>query len=281
MSYGPAFRYGCGALSLVIVLLFTVRALSDSKRVMQELENPVAFSVFPTYTMTLMLLAAYARPFIGGIALALWIAALALHGIVLFVFVGRFVLKFKIETVFPSWFIVFVGFVVGSVTSPTMNMKPLGQVLFYIGLGFYVVLLPIVLYRVLKIKKIPDPARPGLAIFAAPVSLCLAGYLAAFDHKSLPFVAVMLGVSGISYLLVLGAMGKLLRSPFVPSFSAFTFPLVISAIAIKSAQGFFAAGGAPLPVFAIAVLATTGIAAVLVLFVLYRYTVFLLARPSS
>ena len=41
-------------------------------------------------------------------------------------FVARFVASFKLAQVLPAWFLVFVGFVVASVTSPAFGMQPVG-----------------------------------------------------------------------------------------------------------------------------------------------------------
>ena len=46
----------------------------------------------------------------------------------------------------------------------------------------------------------------------------------------------------ISYLYVLYTMTKTLRIKFYPSYSAFTFPLVISAVALKMSSAYFAQG---------------------------------------
>lgn len=276
---GAALRYACGAVSLIIVLLFTIRVVTDFGSIRKELENPVAFSVFPTYTMAVMLLAAYAKPFIGTASVVVWFAALILQFAMMACFIKVFVVKFNIKQVFPSWFVMFVGIVVASVTSPAMGQKQIGQLVFYIGLALYLALLPVVLYRVLKAGAIPEPARPSAAIFCAPSSLCVSGYLAAFDDKSAVLAAFIAVMSLVFWLAVLVAMFKLLRLPFFPSYSAFTFPFVISAVAFKGAGSFFpgAFGG----IYRLLSLPAMIIAAAAVLYVLGRYCGFWFGSPSK
>ncbi len=48
----------------------------------------------------------------------------------------------------------------------------------------YLILLPIILYRITKVKEIPEPALPTIVILAAPASLCLAGYMNSFQNKN-------------------------------------------------------------------------------------------------
>lgn len=241
-SYGVLYRYLCGAISFMILLLFTIKTISNFSSFKKELENPVVFSVLPTYTMALVLLSAYIKPFVGFVATFVWAFSLILHFIIAICFFTTFILKFNIKTVFPSWFIPFVGFVVGSITAPAMGQKGIGQILFYFGFILYLVLLPIVLYRVFKIKQIPEPALPTLTIICAPISLCLAGYFSTFDTKNKILVSIMLALCIISYLSVLYTMTKTLRIRFYPSYSAFTFPLVISAVALKMSSVYFAQG---------------------------------------
>lgn len=270
--FGTAVRYACGAAALLIALFFTMSALTDFSSVRKDLENPVAFSVLPTYTMALMLLSAYAKPFIGAAAVAVWFAAVTLQLAIMAVFVKNFVLRFKIGQVFPSWFVMFVGIVVASVTSLVMGQKELGRILFFAGFLSYMALLPVVLYRVLKIGAIPDPARPTIAIFCAPASLCFVGYLSAFDEKNAVFALFIAALSLAFWLAVVASMPGLLKLPFFPSYSAFTFPLVISATAFSAAGSYF--GGAAGKLFGLLSPLATMLAAAAVLYVLVRYVMF-------
>lgn len=277
--FGTAVRYICGAASFFIVLVFTIRALTDFASVRKDLENPVAFSVLPTYTMALMLLSVYAKPFIGTAAISLWFAALTLQLVIIAAFVKTFVLKFNIMQVFPSWFVMFVGIVVASVTSPVMGQKEIGRVLFFAGFTSYIALLPIVIYRVLKIGGIPDQARPSIAIFCAPASLCFVGYMSAFDEKNAAFALFIAAFSLTSWLAVVASIPRMLKLPFFPSYSAFTFPLVISATAFSAAGPFF--GGSAGDLFSMLSPLATMLAAAVVLYVLTRYAMFWLASASS
>lgn len=274
----PVLRWLCGGVSLAIILLFTLRVAVDFKNVKAELKNPVAFSVLPTYTMAVLLLAAYLKPFFAQAAFIIWVAALVLQFIIIGGFTFRFVFKFNIAQVFPSWFITFVGFVVASVTAPAMGMQPLGRALFYAGFVLYLALLPVVLYRVFKVKNIPPAARPTLAIFCAPIGLCLAGYLSSFEAKNTALFFVLLALCAISYFGVLFCLPGLFRLPFFPSYSSFTFPLAICAVGFKMAAEYLGAFGISLWVLPQIMLV---IAAAVVLYVLVRYIIFLFFSPAK
>lgn len=232
-NYSSRLKLTLGSLSLIIFLLLFTKVLLNPKGTVSSFDNPVIASVSPTFPMGMMLMATYLKAYNVLIANIFWLIALAIHIILILCFTKKFILNFNINKVFPSYFIVYVGIVVASVSSPAFGYTNLGKMIFYFGFISYLILLPITLYRIIIIKKIPEAALPTITIFAAPASLCLAGYLSVFNAVNLPLVIFMATLSLISYVLVILYMPKMLRINFYPSYAAFTFPLVISAIAMK------------------------------------------------
>lgn len=276
--YGQGVRYAFGALAFLIIFGFTVRLILDWKGVAKEIENPAVMGVLPTYDMTWMVLATYISPFHTGIATVIWYAAIVFHAMVIIAFSRKFINEFHIENVFPTWFVMYIGFVVASVTSGALNQQPVGQVLFYLGFVAYLALLVPISIRVFTVGKMPEGTWPTLAIYAAPPHLCLAGYFAAFNEPNTAIVFILLGLGIISYIAVLVALTKLLRLKFYPSFSAFTFPLVISAVAQKSVFAWLGESyGLYIP--PVVNYFTTFLAVVIVLYVLIHYLVFLFDNP--
>lgn len=278
LPYGKTIRYLCGVFSFLILCVFVVKLIFDTAHVKEELKNPVVFSIFPTSTMTLMLLLAYIRPYIS-FAVYIWYGTVILHIIIMVIFFKNFLAGFNLQFIFPSWFIACAGIAAASITSPAMGAAPIGQALFYLGFILYLIILPLVLYRMIKGKPIPEPARPTIAIFTAPVSLCLVGYLSAFKQPSISLVYLMFGIAVISYLYVSVNMISLLRLKFYPTYAAFTFPYVISAIAFKSANEFLT--GDKYAYFSFAVKVSEWLAILVVVYVLIRYIMFFLSGPSQ
>jgi len=240
-SYGNNIRNLFGIVSFIIFMFIVIKNLMNPNSLKEELKNPVVASIIPTFFMGGMLLSTYAKPYIGTGAFMIWVVFVILHLSMIVFYTKSFLLDFKIQKIFPSIFIVYVGIVVASVTAPAYGMNVLGRGLFWLGLVSYLVLLPIVGYRAVKIKGIPEPALPTLVIFAAPASLCLAGYMSSFSEKSVSMIIFLVTLSLAMYLLVLTLLPKLLKLKFYPSYSAFTFPLVISAIAMKMTNGYLKA----------------------------------------
>jgi len=236
LPYGNVIRYICGVLSLVVLIIFTLKIFLDSSHAREELKIPLPASVLPTATMSLMLLSTYIKPYLADAAIAIWYAAVITHVCLMVFFFRRFVIDFKLGAVFPSWFIPFVGIVVASVTAPAMGAVFIGQIAFYVGFVLYFVALPLVVCRMKKVRIFPEPARPTIAIFTAPMSLLTVGYFNSFVQQGQINVALlyfMLVLSAASYVYVTLMMFSLLRIKFYPTYAAFTFPYVISASAFR------------------------------------------------
>jgi exfoliative toxin A/B len=281
LPYSPAVRVACGIAAAVVVLLVLARIAFDFAGVSEELSNPGTLAVFPALFMALMLLATYAKPLAPVPAKALWVAALVLQLAVAGFFVTRHVAAFKLAKVLPGWFLVFVGFVVASVTSPAFDMQPLGQALLWAGVLGYVGVLPVIAYRMVKGGDLPKPAVPTVAIFAAPPSLCLVGYLAVAPSKSPMVVYGLLGVAGLSLVYVLTHLPGILRAGFFPSYAALTFPLVISATALKQSNAFLSATPSGSIIPKLAIIAMDALATGAVLFVAAHYARHLLAPATD
>ena len=279
-SYGEIYRNILGLISAVILFLLLAKMIIYPSTVKEELKNPVVASVFPTLTMGTMLLATYIRPFSLNISLGIWILGILVHILLIFKFTINYLVKLDMKQVFPSWFIVYVGIVVASVTAPAFEMKALGRILFWFGLISYFFLLPIVIKRV-RTSKLPEPALPTLAIFAAPVALCLAGYMNSFESKNMILVIALVLISQFSYIFVLTRLPRLLQSKFYPSFSGFTFPLVITAMSIKLTNGFLAKTQNPISILKYIVRFEEVLAILIVLYVLVRYIQFLVVPAKK
>jgi len=280
-TYSPELRLVFGAISAIIGILLIIKFIMYPKLLSEDLKNPVVASVAPTFSMAVILLAAYVKPYANTVGLTIWFIGFILHCALILLFTFRFILKFDIKKMFPSLFIVYVGLVVASITAPAFSMNTLGQAVFWFGFICYLILLAVVSYRVIKVKEIPEPAQPLIIIFAAPASLCLAGYLSSFDSKSIAIVYFLAILSIAMYVFALTQLPRLLKLKFYPSYSAFTFPMVISAIAMKMTDGFLTKSGNGIAFLKYIVIAQTAIAVVMVLYVLIRYILMLVNTKQA
>lgn len=243
-AYSPYLKIFCGILAFVGILFVTCKYLTMSDAFVTDMKNPVTASVSGTYTMTLMLLAGYIKPLIPAFAMILWYVAIVLHFVLIVYFTLNFILKIKIPDdlmkVVASYFIVYVGIVVASVTAPAFNNIALGKICFWIGFILYIPLFFYVSFRYIKLGNKKIEAKALACIYAAPASLCVAGYISSFEQKNITFLTGLYLFSLLIYLFGLFVVADLFANfannkefKFYPSIAGITFPFVISAIAAK------------------------------------------------
>ena len=243
-AYNMSFKVICGVLAFIGLILITGKYLSDIEAFTTDMKNPVIASVSGTYTMALMLLAVYVKPVVPAFAIALWYIAIVLHFILIIYFTLNIVLKIKIPDemmkIAASFFIVYVGIAVASVTAPAFKNMALGQICFWIGFILYIPFFIYVSYRYIKLGNKKIEAKALACIYAAPASLCVAGYISSFEQKNILFLGVLYIFSLLMYLVGTAVAIDLFVSfvknndfKFYPSLAGLTFPFVISAIATK------------------------------------------------
>lgn len=182
-SIHPILKTIAGIIGGILYVLFLLKVIFDFASVRAEMQKPPVASVVPTITMATMLIATYIKPLSAVLAQAFWWIGVIGHALLIVYFALKFVRHFDIKSVFPSWYIVFVGISVAGVTAPAVGQLTIGQLSFWFGLAAFVILVPTVLYRIWHIKGMPPPTLPSLVIVAAPGSLLLAAYMNAFPEK--------------------------------------------------------------------------------------------------
>jgi exfoliative toxin A/B len=274
-SYSEGIRYVCGVLAAFFLLLFLIKLITNFSAFKQDMQNPIMASVSGTLPMSLMLLSVYVKPFIGGFAFAVWVLAVVLHVVLICYFTLKFIVKLEMPKVFASYFIVYVGIVVGAVTAPAYGMEAMGSILVLFGLATFVLFFVLITVRYVKHKNVPEPAKPLICIYGAPLSLCTVGYIQSVTPKSLTLLLIMLSLACLLYIFAIVQLIKCLKLPFYPSYASFTFPFVISATAVKQTMACVANLGSPMPWLNYLVLFETAVAVILVAYVYVRFLMFI------
>ena len=127
----------------------------------------------------------------------------------------------------------------------------------------------------------PDSAESLACIYAAPTSLCIAGYIQSISSKSVPFLLVMLAIASIIYVVSFVWCARCLLKPFFPSHAAFTFPFVISVVARTQTSAYLAELGQPLQWLDGIAAVETALAAGLCIVVLVRLLVYVRNQTLS
>ncbi|MBR0270384.1 MAG: TDT family transporter [Methanobrevibacter sp.] len=268
--YAPFFKVLCGIVGFVLIILLVFKVILYPKDVRRDLSNPIILSNSGTFSMALMVSSTYISSFNGTLAIGVWILGVALHILLIVWFTYRYIIRnFDINVVYPSWWIVFIGITMGAITAHVHGLFEIGFIFFLFGFVSMIITLPLVIYRYVKYPNELDQNKPLICIFTAIFSILIVGYTNSFSNISYEFLMMLYC---IAFLLFLFAFYKVIQYrglDFYPSFSAFTFPFVITAIASSEVyainQSF---------IFNIIIPIQALIAGVLVIYVFCRYLKF-------
>ena len=220
-------------IAAIMLTLIAVKFIINPQSLWQDLQHPVVGSVVPTFAMGLMVVSNSLGKLSIMLGDTLWLAAVILHLFFLVYFSYHRAKVFDLNHMVPSWFVPPIGIVVANVSfSGTEALLPIANITVTLGLLFYAVMLPLMIYRLIFLVEVPDAAKPTLAILAAPASLNLAGYLTTTANPSPVIVMLLFGIAILMTAVIYLSFTKLLRLPFSPGYAAFTFPMVIGATAL-------------------------------------------------
>ena len=260
------------AIFWIALLAKLVLCWSDAKK---ELMNPLAFSVFEAYFMTLLQFAAALAPYQYTIARCLWVIANVANFVMILFFSWKYLRKFQLSDVYTSWNVLYGGNMLAAVVAPALHVEQLGGVLFWLHFIIFLPWYPVSVYRYWKMP-VAEPARPTICILAAPFNLTLAGYLTAIPHPQLWLVILFALIAQTAYVFVLTRLPGILRLPFYPSYGALTFPFVIPAVAMQKLMLYLTGLGYTIPSFLNGIVLFEQIVAVIMVsYVLLRYLLYL------
>ena len=230
----PLLKAICGTIGMIFLILILLKLVIYPEKIRQDFKNPVIASNSGTFSMSLMILSTYLITFIPDIAYSIWILGVALHILLIVYFTHHFIIhNFDISTVYPSYWIVFVGITMGAITAHAHNLDEIGFIFFLVGFIGMILTLPLVIYRYIKHKDIPNANKPLICIFTAVMSILIVGYLNSYNNISIEFLIGMYTFACMFYIFALAKFIEYRNLEFYPSFAAFTFPFVISGLATK------------------------------------------------
>lgn len=268
----PLLKVACGIIGIALLILILSKLALYPEKIKEDFKNPIIASNSGTFSMSLMILSTYISPFMPSLAYGIWILGVALHILLIIYFTYHFIIRnFNISTVYPSYWIVFVGITMGAITAHAHNLDEIGFIFFLAGFIGMIFTFPLVIYRYIKYKDIPNANKPLICIFTAVLSILIVGYLNSYNDISIEFLIIMYIFACIFYIFALTKLIEYRNLDFYPSFAAFTFPFVISGLATK---GVISKIGSNIILNSVLSIETV-IATAIVLYVLIRYMKFL------
>lgn len=230
-------------LSTFVWLLYVLKILRHRDVCLEEYSQTVPGSLHAGFTLSMMLLGSYYVDTVYHLGKMLWSFGLGLHILHILVFTYRNVITNRnIVSFVPSWFITYNGIMVSVVVGGQMNEPIICKILTYYSIGIYSILLPIMIYRLVRVP-IPKAMVHTQPIILAPCSLSLVSYFNTMENPNVPLVYALYLAVFLSVCFVILKLPQFFAFDFTPAFAGMTFPMAIGTVATGIMVGFLETQG--------------------------------------
>lgn len=269
----PELSHVFSTIGLGLWIIFLISHLLDWKEGKQELKKPPVLSGMATFPMAGMILSTYLLrilPSVPYLAQFIWWFSFLLDiGLITYFTIQLLTSKERIYAT-PSWTVLYVGIAVAALTYPVVGIIQIAYstIIFGFILTFY--LYPRI-YTDLKKKPLPTSLLGQEGIYCAPFSLLLASLVRVWViYLPLWVYVLMIIASQLFFFLVLSRLPQILKQGFQPSFSALTFPTIVTATSLKMTQGIL-----QIPLLNLFVTIEILISLTILIFVLFSYLIWM------
>lgn len=230
---------GCGltlwaaTLFSILSLFYAAKILRHLPAVRHEFAHPIRLNFFPSFSISLLLLAVAFTENQPTLAAGLWGLGAVVHLSFTLTVMSSWIhhTRYDIKHANPAWFIPVVGNIIVPIAGVTFAPAEISWFFFSIGVVFWLVLMTIVMYRLFFHEPLPERLTPTLFILIAPPAVGFiawvklnAGVIDGFG-RILYYVALFL-----TLLLASNAL-RFFRIRFFLSTWAYSFPLAAMTIA--------------------------------------------------
>ena len=227
-----------GTLLIGLVTFGSIVLQQFYSETLRETFKSQHLNVFPScLTVGLMLLSALLNPYIPEASnVLIWIAAIAHYTLLAWLINFWFQGSLSLEKISPLWFIPVVGNIVVPVGAMASDQVMLAWFGFSVGIVMWLMIFPIIFFRLVHGKAMPDDMESTQMILVAPPAIGAVSWsLLVGDGNVMPG-AVLLSVAFFLTLTLTPMVLRVISRPFVSPNWAFGFPLAAlsTALAIYS-----------------------------------------------
>ena len=255
---------------LILWVYFLASHLHYWQESKQELKKAPILSAMAPFPMAGMILSTYLLRVLSTtmslLAQTLWWFSFLLDVCLILYFTMAYVFIKPRSSSTPSWTVLYVGIAVATLTYPVVGLVGIAYGAWIFGFILTFILYPLI-YQDLKRNPLPLALLGQEGIYCAPFSLLLAA-LIRVGGPSLPnwSLVIMILASQAFFFFVISRLPRILQQGFQPSFSALTFPTIITATSLKMAQGIL-----QFPALSLLVWVETIICLTILIYVLVEY----------
>ena len=220
------------AVLLVVSAFYVAKALRYPAMVVEEWHHPVKLAFFPTFTVSLLLLATAIHTYSAPLAEWIWLVGVVGQGVLTIAVITGWIShrSFQVGHLTPAWFIPAVGNVIVPILGARLGYIETSWLFFSGGIIFWIVLLTLVMNRLIFHDPIVARLFPTMVILIAPPAVAFLAYVSMTGEID-GFARILLNAGYIFAVLVVAQVPKLAKLPFALSWWALSFPLAALSIA--------------------------------------------------
>ena len=228
----------CGTIFMICYILKIVMFFGTFKK---EYDQTIPSSLYGAFSMVLMVLGSFYLEMGLGFGRIIWLIAVGIHCVHIVVFTirhtfGNVLTKKDFINMMPSWFVTYNGWMVACVTGGKMNAAPILKVITIYGCIIYLILLPFMLWRLMKVE-IRDAAYHTMAVLLAPCSLCVVSLINVYGTPNPALLTLMYCCVLASLAFIIIKLPDFFSFKFYPGFAGLTFPMAIGVVASQKMAG--------------------------------------------
>lgn len=235
------FDFGLGyTLTLVstfvyalILFFYFLKGLHYKQAVVNEFQNPIRLSFFPTSSIGLILLSACYLPYHQAASEYLWIIGSAAQLLFTLVILSQWIHhdKFQIQHSNPAWFIPIVGNILVPVTGTELGYIETSWFFYSIGLIMWLPLLSVLLNRFFFHPMLPSKLLPTLFILIAPPAVGFLAWIKLHNGQLDDTARILFYFALFTTLLLIAQIKYFIKASFALPWWAYSFPMAAITIA--------------------------------------------------
>ena len=240
-------RYLIMTIGTVFMICYTVKIAMFPKTCLKEYDLTIPASLYGAFSMCWMVLGSFYYEIGLPFGKIIWFIAVAIHCVQIIVFTvqhafGKVIIPKNFIGMMPSWFVTYNGWMVACVTGGKMNAGPILKFITIYGCIIYVVIVPFMLWRLMKIE-IKAAAYHTMAVLLAPCSLCVVSLINVYGQSNGIVLTFMYLCVLASLAFILFKLPDFFSFDFYPGFAGLTFPMAIGVVASQKMAGYLTEKG--------------------------------------
>ena len=210
----------CMIVTILLLVMTLLKLILMPKTSFKALRTPVGLSMFSTSALSLIMIAVWMKGVFDKSNIYFWSTGVIIESVILVIFVVKYLLNFNLKSVFSTWYLVFSGIGMASITGSDFGMEVFGRAILKYIVVVSIILTPIIVYRYIRVS-LTSAAKPLIGVFAFPLGVIIPSYIAMGTSVSSNVLWTLLIAQQFIFFAVMIYMLYNILNGYYPSSSAY------------------------------------------------------------